>query len=284
MAFDPKHNSTFKGGSCFVAYTLPDVLDIVLHFPAVPFWARGESKEYDFPCQPAIARKNHSFDNHNRLPSEGSLTKGELDAIICCQKDYLSGDLTDELFSRFFDREESKINVKENELLYWASLAQHHNKNQKYPTRLLDVTSDILVATYFACVSHQNEDGYVFYGNFSHNDLLKFGKATVQGSFFDILRIEDISNPLHYCSPSEDSLYLAPLPFPNRPMTAQRGAFVWSRNPAGGYFNMMRQLIIKIPGSCKEKFLQGLDWLGYNEQNLFPPELPHLSSIIRVRS
>jgi len=193
MAFDPNNQSHFKGNTCFVASTLPDVLDIVLHAPSVPFWARGEPKEYEHPCQPAVARQNHSFTDRTLYLSEGSLTKGELDAISSCKKDYLSGDLTDGLFSRFFDREDREINLEDNELLYWASLAQHHNENQKYPTRLLDVTSDILVATYFACVSHRNEDGYVFYGNFSHNDLLRCGKATVQGSFFDILRIEDVS-------------------------------------------------------------------------------------------
>ena len=284
MAFDPYNQIQFKGTQCFIAKTLPDILDIVLHAPSVPFWARGEPKEYEFPCQPAIARQNHSFRDSTLHLKEGSLTKGELDAIYSCQKDYLSGDLTDELFARFFDRKETKINLKGNELLYWASLAQHHNENQKYPTRLLDVTSDILVATFFACASHINEDGYIFYGNFSHNNLLNYGKVTVQGSFFDIVRIEDVDYPRDYCSPSKDTLCLAPLPFPNRRMTAQRGAFVWSRNPENGYFDQMRQFIIKIPSSCKNDFLQSLDWLGYNEDNLFPPELPYKSSIIRVGS
>ena len=282
MAFDYNNQSTFKGNSCFVANTLPDILDIVLHAPSVPFWARGEPKEYEFPCQPAITRPNHSFNDDTPCLREGSLTKGELDAIHSCQKDFLSGNLIDELFSRFFDREESEINLEENELLYWASLAQHHNEHQKYPTRLLDVTSDILVATYFACASNFDEDGYVFYGNFSHNNLLNCGKVTVQGSFFDIVRIEDINSSIYYYSPSSDTLCLAPLPFPNRRMTVQRGAFVWSRNPKSGYFNQMRQFIIKIPSTYKNKFLESLDHLGYNKDNLFPPELPYESSIVRT--
>ena len=61
MTFDPSRNSTFKGNTCFQAQDLPDILEIVLLAPSVPFWARGESKEYDSPCLPTIVRTDHSY-------------------------------------------------------------------------------------------------------------------------------------------------------------------------------------------------------------------------------
>lgn len=271
----------FKGNSCFVAGSVPEILSIVLAAPSVPFWARGEPTEYEIPCLPALYRPDHSFDDRTST-EHGSLTVGELAAIENCREDYRDGRITDELFSRFFDDGHLEdFRLEENDLLYWASLAQHHNIDQIYPTRLLDVTSDVLVATYFACLSHGEEDGYVFYGNFSHNNLLDNGTVTVEGSFFDIVEIEELGHPDDPYQPSDSTLCLAPLPFPNRRMTAQRGAFVWSRDGANGYFDQMRQFIIKIPNDSKPDFLMCLDRLGYNETNLIPPELPAASSIIR---
>jgi len=77
---------------------------------------------------------------------------------------------------------------------------------------------------------------------------------------------------------------LAPLPFPNRPATAQQGAFVWSRNPERGYFDQIRQIIIKIPSSCKDRFQKELEIMGNNKESLFSAELPYESSIVRIRS
>jgi hypothetical protein len=228
MSFDPNKNSIFKGNTCFVAEALPDILEIVLHAPSVPFWARGESIEHDLPCQPSIARTGHTYTDTNLYLGKGSLTVGEFNAISLCHQDYTSGKLSDELFSRFFGTSPKEIDPSTNDLLYWASLAQHHNEGQRYSTRLLDVTSDILVATYFACISNQEEDGYVFYGNFSCNNLVNRGKVTVEGSYFDIVEIEDLAYPKDPYHPSPDTLCLAPLPYPNRRMTAQRGALVWS--------------------------------------------------------
>jgi len=281
MTLDPSKNSTFKGSTCFVAEALPDILEIVLTAPSIPFWARGESKEHDLPCQSSIARTGHAYTNKKLYLGEGSLTVGEFKAISLCYQHYVSGNLSDELFSRFVGTRPKEIDPSTNDLLYWASLAQHHNDGQRYPTRLLDVTSDILVATYFACISNLDEDGYVFYGNFSCNNLVNGGKVAVKGSYFDIVEIEDLESPKDPWQPSQDTLCLAPLPYPNRRMTVQRGALVWSRSPENGYYNQMRQFTIKIPSEYKGKFLVGLDRLGYNQLTMFPDELPLESSISR---
>lgn len=282
MTFDPGKNLTFKGNTCFLAQELPDILEIVIAAPSVPFWARGESKEYEFPCQPTIVRTDHRYLDKRLYNPDGSLTVGEFDAIKQCHLDFQSGKILDELFARFIDTSKKKIDPLEKELLYWASLAQHYNENQIYPTRLLDVTSDMLVATYFACNSNPDEDGYVFYGDFANNNLSMRGAVTTIGSFFDITEIEDLENPNDPYHPMEDTLNLAPLPYSNKRMTAQRGALVWSRQPDNTYFNEIRQFIIKIPSESKDDFLVGLDRFGYNESSMFPPEISFKSSMAQT--
>jgi hypothetical protein len=273
--------STFKGNSCFVARSVSDIVNILRVAPAYPFWARGEAKEFDLPCLPTICRNDHHYTDSTPANGFGSLTNGEVNVIEACKDDYLSGKLQDELFARFLGT--GNIDYKTNDLLYWAALAQHHNHDQIYPTRLLDVTSDILVATYFACNKYNDSDGYVFYGDFSKNDLAIGGRVKTDGSFFDIVEIEDPNFPIDGWKPSERTLTLAPLPFPNRRMTVQRGALVWARNPSGGYFNQIRQLIIKIPAECKKEMLFLLKVMGYSEDTLFPKELPEISSIYRTQ-
>lgn len=273
--------STFRGNSCFVVRTIPELINIPLVAPSVPFWARGESKEYDTPCLPTLYRTDHSFTDRVAYFESGSLSKGEFEAIESCKMDYIEGHLLDELFNRFMEGHNGEINLRTNDLLYWASLAQHYNEGQIYPTRLLDVTSDILVAAYFACVSHYDSDGYVFFGNFAHSDLLIGGDVKTKDSFFDILEIKDTDYPRDSWKPSDETLFLAALPYPNRRMTAQRGALVWARKPSEGYFNQMKQVTVKIPSEHKEEMLKHLSWLGYSHETLFPVDLPSQSSIVR---
>lgn len=95
---------------------------------------RGEARYHNNPCLPIIARnyteakdKNYEIEEINRFKE--SLKAHNLESRL-----------------------------EKNDITFWM-LAQHH---VGYETRLLDITRNSLVALYFACQKHPNEDGYVY--------------------------------------------------------------------------------------------------------------------------
>lgn len=101
---------------------------------------RGESQKYKFPCMPSLFR--YIGDAQNKLMIE---------------KEYY--DLSIEYLKK------SQFNIKktknDDEILSYIKyigLMQHYG----FGTRLLDVSSNLNVAKYFACCSDFNEDGFIF--------------------------------------------------------------------------------------------------------------------------
>lgn len=256
----------YKGISTLTAQNLSEFMDIFTKYPQPGFYARGEPREYKKPFLPCIWRNDHTYQDRTPVNSNTSFTKGELEALKKCQNDVLNGTLKDDYFTKFFDQPTIPIDLQNNDLFHWAALAQHYNKDQRYPTRLLDITKDPLAALYFATEKNPEHNGFVFYFQSNFNDIssqelkIKYG-----GTFFDVLEIETVDRKYH---PKEDTLNLAKPPFPNKRIEAQRGSFIWTRGIDSNY--LKGSLIIEVPAKAKPQILEELERVNCTRATLFP--------------
>lgn len=105
------------------------------------FFFRGQSKT-EFQLEPGLFRKR-VLDERRRV----GMYPRSLERIII-----------DEFISESCIY---KPEIRQDDFLSWMEIAQHHG----LPTRLLDLTSNPLVALYFACISDENEDAYLWIVN-----------------------------------------------------------------------------------------------------------------------
>jgi len=278
MPFSPSKISTSPGGFCgkqtFEANSLLDFVEIFMKVPQHKFYARGEPCGYDTPWLPSIWRADHAFTNQASVTGTGSsFTQGELDALKQCQIDLQSGVVNDHYFQEFFKKIGDEISIESIDVLYWAALAQHYNYDpqnhqNRYPTRLLDVTTDIFVALYFAVLNNHDKDGFVAWTPIggANNDLSQLPVTKITGSYFDVVSIK-ASDGCNY-TPSDDTLNYIRLPFPNRRTEAQHGAFLWVRGSSQNY--LRNDLLIRIPAANKPAILNDLKLINYDNDRLFP--------------
>lgn len=259
---------THRRGTTLPITSVNKFISIFIKFPLNGFYARGEPKEYDTLFLPSIWRDGHKFDDKTPVNNNTSFTDGELKSLNQCQKDVLSGKLVDEYFLKFIKNPEDPINLESEDLFQWAALAQHYNRNQCHPTRLIDITRDPLVALYFAVSSHHDKSGFVYYFKDNFNEINSNKIINRGGTYLDVL---EVSSPgdRHPFRPKDDTLAVARTPFPNRRIEAQRGAFCWTR---GIEFSCYKgSLIIEINPELKEKILEELRRLNYDDYSIFPP-------------
>lgn len=148
----------------------------------------------------------------------------------------------------------ASVNVIETDKVSYQTLAlaQHHG----LPTRLLDWTTNPLVALFFACTGNPEEDAVIYVANSAQfNDQ-------VEGSPVDCMDV---------------ALYRPPHISPR--ITEQEGLFTVHpsgqldipldslKNEEGELFAFEKLL---IPAKNKEKCLVSLDKLGVNQEKLFP--------------
>ena len=265
----PRQSTEMQGRATFEAISVAEYVDTLVAIPQPGFYARGEPREYPRPGLPGIWRDDHDYQDRTPVSGEGGYyTQGELEALRQCQADYLAGEIDDRYFDRFFSNVEAEISLDSEDLLHWTALAQHYNQNQRNPTRLLDVTTDALVALYFAVSSHPDEDGFVFWATGNCNDLSNLPETETQGGIWlDIMRIRATDGGVDY-RPADDTLNFIRPPFPNRRIEAQRGAFLWTRQIDNHHFG--RGLIVRVPSTAKPEIMNGLKALNYNADILFP--------------
>lgn len=132
----------------------------------------------------------------------------------------------------------------------WLMLCQHYN----IPTRLLDWTSDVLVALFFACRENKDIDGAIFICN--QNDY-----SSIPAIDYDLMEVQDLA----FINTS----------VVNPRMRAQSGCFmVWGHSPLNNevstesydlcQFHEINRIKnhfiekIKIPKECKKQILYDL--------------------------
>lgn len=128
----------------------------------------------------------------------------------------------------------------------WLAVAQHHG----LPTRLLDWTSNPLVAAYFAVTSHpEDQDGTIYALNTSRYELLD---STAPGLPFDI---------------KEDSLF-KPCSHSLR-VVSQKGFFTIGPDPSFPLeekYEKFKKFV--IPSTAKHTFARKLFYLGIDSSHI----------------
>jgi len=138
----------------------------------------------------------------------------------------------------------------------WLMLAQHHG----LPTRLLDWTTNPLVALYFACASNKNID---------QAGIVYRRRGDTQ------LRLDQLGQP-KYTNPFEiDQVYFFFPPHVSPRIASQAGAFTISADPVtalpelpSGEFETNDCVLVKA--GAKQKILKRLSDLNINAATLFP--------------
>lgn len=133
--------------------------------------------------------------------------------------------------------------------LDWMSLAQHHG----LATRLLDWTSNILIALYFATNKDFKDDGAIYcievanYEKYQHNKMLR----SVKDIFTDL----------------EDKVYIFKPKSISERIIIQEGLFTIRGNPES---EIKAKSTITIESDLKKNFRELLNKMGVNKKTLFP--------------
>jgi len=233
-----------------------------------PFWFRGHSK-----C----------FGNLNpRIFREGSSQV----------ESFFFGTLKEREF-RYIDEYQRKVPVFSNDIpekgsIEWLFMMQHYGA----PTRLLDWTENILVATYFAVCEHMKEDGEIwvifpqklnkhyageFFWLWDSPQVSYLAKEPFWNGTSDKL-----AEKLGLRKFSQTPLAFYP-PLSNPRMVAQSSVFTIHPEPNDKkdntivslsclFLNNMEMVRYVIPSGCKSEICNDLNKLGINRTRLFPEQ------------
>lgn len=103
---------------------------------------------------PDFIFRGHGSQDYKLIPGFfriEEVSKGKIQCVYLAQEANILNDFISEA-CRYIK------NIPVNDLSSWLEIAQHFG----VPTRLLDFTSNPLVALYFACIDKQNDDGVVW--------------------------------------------------------------------------------------------------------------------------
>ena len=186
------------------------------------------------------------------------------------------------LIKKFKQNATLLISPTPSSLLDWLFIMQHYG----VPTRLLDWTESPLVASYFACNTHLDEDGAIWI--IRPVELNKIGGIAPEYSN-DIPSFEDklISNYTPESLASERTSKLSPvaaiIPRNNSRMQAQLGVFTISHRDDKpieqlGKKNHIGKYV--IPKEHKKEMVEDLRIIGFGKFQLFP-ELPSIGEVLQ---
>lgn len=164
-------------------------------------------------------------------------------------------------------------------------------------TRLIDVTFNPLVALYFACKSHNDEDGVVFCGLHHDREDIQIAELTAEFVFSNTHYNEDAI--ILFAKKKKVQLYqfqkpifLMP-PINNPRLEHQNGGFIMSpliKETDSKHYLAFREAIDKdsffpkkaiVPKDSKKQLLQGLNTLGINKGSIFQGVSDQIESIVQ---
>jgi hypothetical protein len=140
----------------------------------------------------------------------------------------------------------------------WLFLAQHHG----LPTRLLDWTSNALVALYFATASHADKVCAIYCGDFKR---IYLGGKAVHGDAGRLTVNPDVTSPFTVAD-----VYSVSPPHKHQRYINQSGLFTIQNDPCKPIPESQLPVKYIIPSSCKQRFQQILSAFGITRLFLFP--------------
>lgn len=192
-------------------------------------------------------------------------------------------------------------NIPLNDDFTWMQYAQHYG----VPTRLLDFTSNPLIAMYFCCQNESKDDGAIWIINVLNFDRWSTSELfcthldpeyTREDAIHSVLR--EIRGVIDYGDPANELPSLKQYPFVFIPpyidqrMGAQSSRFMlWGHDHSAleslvgeeNWMNLLpdgvrldiandKRFIAKIivPSNCKHHIVRELDFLSINEKSVFP--------------
>lgn len=128
-------------------------------------------------------------------------------------------------------------------------------------TRMLDITFNVLVAFYFACISNKRDKGYVYI--FCFPEYYSPNSTYIEKFYSEILK----GNNLIYSK----NFKVVSHSFSNDRIKAQMGGFILFQGREYSAFSKIYYRRIEIEASDKEKILNDLDIIfGIRESTIFP--------------
>lgn len=277
-------------------YSLHDFLDIMEHYRFQfsqthrhdDFIFRGVSNS-SWPLLPGIFRE------YSEAQKSSAVTGGLISGRIYSASEW-------EILAHF--KKEAcgfLTNISQNDDFTWLQYAQHYG----VPTRLLDFTSNPLVAMYFCCQSESKNDGAIWIINALNFDRWSTSEPfctdlgpdyTREASIHSVLREMrdefDYDALLNEPRPQKQYPFAFIPPYIDQRMSAQSSRFMlWGHDHSAleslaGEKNWMELLPdgvklsmandnrfiakIIIPANCKHDIVRELAFLNINEKSIFP--------------
>ena len=267
--------------------TLQDYFEVISEYSTFAigerWWFRGEGREFEFPCLPRFARDYYSLEGAEPLRDRNELellTPPESDkfgtdvALSCITRqevNIIEAFKQEAPQDRYFD---GSVGKGKNGPV-WLSFAQHHGLR----TRLLDVTSDPLVALFFACKDSPHDDGFVWLypqtlpisadcGDRHTDYRTAFDAGTVDLEGLRAFREGTLSQfaATRPPNPRPDNHLLDLDEEPTHRMISQRGQFLWCPRPLQPL--NIGCSAVRIASSAKEDLLWLLSAFGIHEATL----------------